>query len=322
MLYCFSRPQLQAAFPYDDMALQARFAHALGAEAVFDPRTGAFTRLGGGKVTLTGERVLLRCGHEDFASMASAAEEQGARLVESERERAAIRRWYALLPPRRPLFRLTADEILSGHLPRETAAWLTGETDVFFKSVRKGGHQILSARRLLFPDRVLKASLEGFARQGYGEYLVARRETVAEDAWGRREVRCFVWAGRPGALSRCLLGRPAEVPEAFPKAAEEFTARGGAAAGFPRNYVLDLAEWVGPEGPYVDVVELNPVSTALCYSGNSVFPPGSLTALGLESVPGLGDEFRYSCIREPSGPFSALLDGPPRAPLDGAWQLG
>ena len=41
--------------------------------------------------------------------------------------------------------------------------------------------------------------------------------------------------------------------------------------GFPKNYILDIGEFLKDEKLVPDVVELNPITPAMCYVNNSIF---------------------------------------------------
>ena len=105
------------------------------------------------------------------------------------------------------------------------------------------------------------------------------------DELGSVEGRFVVIDGEVANSSRCVRKLASRCDDEMVLFAEKATAaiRTVDESNFPKSYVLDIGKFVAGGNAFFDVVELNPLSMSLCYSGNSVFP-GKAGGLGAEYV--------------------------------------
>ena len=68
--------------------------------------------------------------------------------------------------------------------------------------------------------------------------------------------------------------------------------------GFPKNYVLDMGLFQRGGQVFADVVEINPLTTSLCYVNNSVFLDELPEIVGQNST--MGYEYRLDALLAPT----------------------
>ena len=69
---------------------------------------------------------------------------------------------------------------------------------------------------------------------------------------------------------------------------------------FPANYALDLGEFIDSNGnSYIDIVELNPISSSMCYVNNSIYADVVPEIGKCQRQLMMGAEFCYDAIANP-----------------------
>lgn len=69
--------------------------------------------------------------------------------------------------------------------------------------------------------------------------------------------------------------------------------------GFPSSYVLDMGLFEKNGETFADVVEMNPITTSLCYVNNSIFEEEVQEIAGLKTKWNIGVEYCYDALEHP-----------------------
>ena len=70
--------------------------------------------------------------------------------------------------------------------------------------------------------------------------------------------------------------------------------------GFPASYVLDLGDFIDADGcTYTDIVELNPLSSSLCYVNSSPFTVEVPEIAQVRQTWGMGFQFCLDYLSAP-----------------------
>ena len=142
---------------------------------------------------------------------------------------------------------------------------------VFIKTREKNFSVKTSIQKLASMDKALYAFLMDRCKDASSDLLISQWFTIKADSLGPIEARCIVIDGRIHNISRTVHSVKHAVPRKLNEAAHDKVERILENTGFPRSFALDLALFCYADGIVPDIVELNPLSIAMCYVNNSIF---------------------------------------------------
>ena len=129
--------------------------------------------------------------------------------------------------------------------------------------------------------------------------MISELYGIRSDSLGNKESRHFVVDGKIVNSSRQLKSIRHAVPQNLLTHAEEIVKSISQVQGFPKNYVIDICEFERGGRSFVDVVEMNPVTTSLCYVNNSVFFEMVPEVVSIRNKLRMGVEFCFDAITHP-----------------------
>ena len=128
------------------------------------------------------------------------------------------------------------------------------------------------------------------------QLLASAYYDIKKDAYGKKEARFFVMDGNILNCSRTLYSLKHSVSKKLMESAKSIVDKIGENKDFPRNYILDIVEFVEDHATFVDVVELNPLTTSMCYINNSVFDIVAEEIVFIYKKLGMGYEYCYDFL--------------------------
>ena len=265
MIYCFSSHVLSI----DEFAIQAQYAQHLGKFCLFDIEAGKTVNEFGECVNVKRKRVLLRASCGEREQIICELESMGAILAETVEDIKKIEKWTTFYSDR-PIALFRDKNSIRQALQKGTYSWMTPSAGLFIKSKRKGFSAIVNGSQLLnksfwcWEKTVRKNSLAD-------EYIVSEAMNISKDEIGFREVRLFVRNHQIQNMSRMIHTLQHEVEKVFYEKGLEVINR-LKAMKFPPNYVLDLAEIETPTIKKIVMIEMNTITSSMCYVNNSIFP--------------------------------------------------
>ncbi|MBO4676388.1 MAG: ATP-grasp domain-containing protein [Oscillospiraceae bacterium] len=277
----------------DDALLQYRYALALKRALLLEPNCGEVTDPEGCPASAAGKTLFLRTTSEHALRLLDGLCADGARPLETRQGIYRLKHWFLDLPPEREIRAFPNTAALRAALPE--LPWVRRAEKVFLKTVRKGVSG--SVRPAALEDDAFWAHLAGSGcLYPEEELLLSAFVDIARDELGTREWRCFVLGGQVCSVSRAVHSLAHMVPDAIRSAAERLTCLLCRRDGFPDCYVLDLMETTGGQ---IEIVELNPVSSSMCYVNNSIFTEQLPEVREVYARTGLGYEFCLDALRYP-----------------------
>lgn len=294
MIYCFLNEDIRD-LPHDPLYIQKEYAQRLGSLWVGDLEQQTLWASPGCDCTNSDEKMLLRCSYDHLKAGLRFLEAQGVNLVETEADIEKIESWHTLGLTARTIRELTLSEL-------QTAASdaFAASDQLFLKSKHKGFSAIIAASRIVQCDPEVFSFLETQCEKYGNSMLLSRYIPMKTDSIGTRETRHIVLDGRLANASRCLHSVQHTVPKSHRVKAQELIDRIRALGTFPSSYVMDLGEFMDAHNtPFLDIVELNPLSCSMCYVNNSIFDVAVPEIKQLHQSLRMGYEFCYDALRNP-----------------------
>ncbi len=294
MYYCFLKEDTDG-LTYDPLVIQKEYAKRLGCLCVGSLEKQAIFNDVGFEFPIANQRVLLRCAYDNLRDGLHLLEKNGANLIETDADIEKIETWHTLGLTNRQLRECDLSELLTA------SSKIIGATDkLFLKSKHKGFSAVISASRIARRDPEVVAYLEIQCRK-YGDRIILSKYIPFKmDSLGTRETRHVILDGKLANSSRFLHTIKHTVPRSHKVKAQEFIRQINDLGTFPCNYILDLGEFIDDNGnPYLDIVELNPLSCSMCYVNNSIFTVAMPEIGECQKSLLMGYEFCYDAIRNP-----------------------
>ena len=293
-LYCFSIDLLKGLLLEDDLYIQASYAASIGRIAIYKPTIDRFFNEKNIPLSVAGKELFIRSDYSHYHELEQAAMKHGAYIIETSQHRKIIQNWIDFYQQKRFIASISSQEILERCIEPVIREHLVNERTLFIKSKIKGFHQIVKAALLLYPNFQMEKIINNLSEYGINEFIISDMINIESDRWGKIEIRFFVIDGSIHNASRYLHSLPHFINDEFYKQADKIVKELSKYKEFPRNFVLDLA-LIKPKGNhYIDIVEINPISTAMCYINNSIFvndePANNIR---------IGNEFYYDMTFHP-----------------------
>lgn len=280
MYYCFVEEDLRELEDKDPFSLQASYARFIKQYCMLKTETGSITGATGEELAIEGEKVFLRASCTQMEEAMKILKEKGAILFEKEQDVLEILHWNEHNQTKRKVLSVHLRDLKKGACGPELESLLKTEKLLFLKSMKKGFCLKVSGERLLKKDIDVLAFLEEKCALFGEELLISPYLSIKKDSLGKKESRHVVIEGNILNSSRPLHSLVHAVPKSQIKKAEEAVKKLAEIEGFPLSYVLDIGEFENDGEKQVDIVEINPLTSSMCYVNNSIF--GSRKGVGLE----------------------------------------
>ena len=294
MYCCFLREDTDGLIN-DPLIIQKEYAKRIGSLYVGSLERQKIFDDSGAPVTIANEVVLLRCTYDNLIAGLRLLEKQGANLIETEADIKAIESWHELGLTKRQLWEVDLLDLVT------ESSKILGITDkIFVKSKSKGFSAVINTSRIAQLDSEIIAFLEAQSRK-YGNRMVfSKYIPIKTDSFGTRETRHVILDNQVANSSRFLHSIKHTAPKSHMTKAQEIVHRIKDLGVFPSNYVLDLGEFVDDnDNPYVDIVELNPLSCSMCFVNNSIFSVDVPEIREYRKLLMMGYEFCFDALRNP-----------------------
>lgn len=293
MLYCFIDEDLSRLPNDDELCIQQYYAQSINKSLKLSLNDDTLQG-DDADSALNGETVMLRATCEFADQAIERLDSLHIDLLETKANIARIEDWVALGIARRPVFDLEVDCRNPAKLKRLLMSNGLEKCEKLFLKTKQKGISLDFCRSLLLEEpESITAFLEVMGYEPNVEMIAAPFMDIATDKYGPREVRFFVFNGNVANGSRRVHSMPHEIEERFFSYADEVAAKISQRGDFPTNYVLDIAEF-GLDST-LDVVELNPITTSLCYANNSIFAHEPR----INSIENHGIEFAFDALKHP-----------------------
>ena len=299
--YCFDLKDLKTA-ENNPFVIQAEYAKRSGVCLIIDSERGEITH----DLDFSGKTVFLRCSCSQYKKDIALLQKRNAVVLENEDDICRIEAWY-----RNGICKRTIREVGLADLEDPVGLPLAtnGNACFFVKSVTKDFSAVVSSERLFSGDEEWLGFVRRHASLSGERFLIADYVPILCDSVGTVEFRHFVMNGSIINSSRCIHSLHHTVSKRRTGFAENIVAEIKQNSLFPLNYVLDTAVFVDQQGNMIDdVVEINPITTAMCYINNSVFlqpidavlPTAETVSYGFEYVlDSMLHPQRYDIMRKP-----------------------
>jgi hypothetical protein len=304
MFYCFVKKTINDVPDDEELLIQARYARSINSLIIYDSTREVFLNQFDESICIRNIPVLLRTSYEYYSTTAACIIKNGGILLEAPPEREVIQYWSNYLKPQRWIYLIRNEDLLRCQIEKDLEKKLLSNEYVFLKSSVKGFSKIIKARELLDYKSSFRAVIPRLNKLGINELIISENVKIAIDEYGKLEVRFIVLDNQIISASRFLHSKMHDVDTAFFEAAGIIISNISAKKGFPNNYVLDLAEIVTQNGSYIDVIEFNPISTALCYVNNTIFTCASNVIRSIHAKTGFGYEYCYDFLEGKNTYFS------------------
>lgn len=296
MLYCFIEEEL-AQLPEDDpLCIQDRYAGRLQQLCLYSLRRNMIMDQNNQKLEVMGKRILLRTSCQYLYEGIKAIKIAGGIPAETELDIKKIENWPELSISKRPVLAYSFQELKNSIKLKTVHEILNEWKEVFVKTREKGFSSRISVQRLLQNDDEVMSFLEKHCQKEDILFL-AEWMDIKEDSLGKKESRHIVMDGRIINSSRPLHSLKHVVPQSQRYAATELVKQISGREDFPKNYILDLGEFVKDENSFIDIVELNPLTPAMCYVNNSIFENVIPEIQPIFEKTGMGAEYCYDLMK-------------------------
>ena len=253
MRYCFIRELLDIVEASDSYQIQHQYALKIEKCLEYSIKEDCF--FDGNKEKVDTPRVMIMwigdCKY--VTKMDEVTEKYKINAIDNAYTRKKIQCWYQYGTTKRKIFTLKGTALLN----------YAKNNDLFFiKTMTKNRSAIIKNGNT--------RAVETWGNQD--EYIISEYQDILEDILGKKEVRFVVLNGRILNGSRYIHSLFHVVDSKFYKEAKRIKQKIDNLKCFPTSYVMDIALFADKYGnEYYDLVEINSISTALCYVNNSFF---------------------------------------------------
>lgn len=293
LFYCFDQDLVNLNSQNDDTLLQLCYAKALGNAVLFDSSKGIVTDTDGLPVNINDKCLFLRTTSERAVHFLNRLRDFGCELIEEPEDITRLKHWFDYVSPSREIKNFH-DTFSLRHYAFDLP-WVRHSSKVFIKTVRKSYSAVISKEALMDDNYWIERSI---SRQILPdeEIVLSRVENIKCDQFGECEWRIFVLNNQVNCASRSLYSLSHRVPDKVFYAAERFVDQLEKTIGFPTYYVLDLMETTRGQ---LEIVELNPVSSSMCYVNNTIFNDILPEIKQIHKVLGIGYEYCLDALLNP-----------------------
>ncbi|MGL4607615.1 MAG: hypothetical protein ACRCU3_09150 [Eubacteriaceae bacterium] len=246
---------------------------------------------------MEGKEILLRASYDIAKKAIDLLVQSGASVIENEEDIERIENWEKLYLTKRKIMSITAKEIFNISSNPEMFDFIKSQRKVFVKSRKKGFTLIVSTEKLLRQDQEVHKILDSIFKKSSKKLLISKAYDITEDSLGKKEARFFVIDGKIVNASRMVHSVKHSVPNSLVVAADKAVKTiDNSKFLFPSNYVLDIAEFRTENDRFTDIVEINPLTSSLCYINNSIYNVKIPEIEAIYNVLGAGYEYCYDAL--------------------------
>lgn len=294
MIYGFVKEDFEHLDTRNPLWIQAQYAKYINQYCEMDLKNGKIKDEYGQNRSVYQQTVLLRASCDNVDRGMKVLQERGAVLVENEKDVKQIENWYELGIAQRKIWEITYQDILNEKIEINRSA-----SYLFIKSKVKGFSCCARSEKLWEKEKDFMGFLENQCKQWGEHLLVCKAIKLRADSLGKRETRHVVINNKVINSSRHTIALVHSVPERYKIYAQEIADLICEKGNFPNSYVLDIGEFVEKERTYLDIVEINPLTTAMCYINNSIFTKNvEMYKKGTEKF-GMGVEYSMDYRQNP-----------------------
>ncbi len=301
--YCFVEEDIRDLPEQDPLMLQYRYAQRLNRALVCRLEQSRVCERERDLPELRGRRVMLRATCETADEAMGLLDRLGACLLENSEDLQRVREWDRLGLTERTVFPLRVSDLKTDGLWKSLPQELRDAGELFLKTRDKGFSLHISRERFFSGD--LRGLTERYCPSGSEELMLAPWYPVRSDSLGSMEARFFILEGRICNASRPVHSVRHAVPRSLRDGASAVLDKVLRDPLFPRSFVLDMGMFRYPDGVRADIVEINPLTTAMCYISNTVFDELTEECRQIYARTGWGYEY---CLDYLSHPGSYSLD--------------
>lgn len=295
MYFCFVKEEIGVLSPDDPLAIQAQYAIFLGIYCCCDLSHQRILDCNDNPFLIAGKQVFLRTTCDNVATASSLIAKFGGLLLESNDEVNQIEHWFRLSLTDRTFTEVSGGQLLNLMGDSSLITYLKANPTVFLKTVKKGVSAKIPSAKILSQDKMVCQFLESYSNT---PLILTEALELKYDCLGTKEARFFVFRGEIANGSRYLHSLAHTVPKSLWTAAKAMVNRITLHVDFPQNYVLDMGLFIKDNTTFADIIEINPISSSLCYINNSIFI-NSPIAFEAPEFMGVGAEFLYDAKMNP-----------------------
>ncbi len=286
-MFCFVKEDFEDIAHDNSLYIQAEFSKALNNFCLLDlKKQKIFDK--NGNVFFPNMSVMLRTTCTNVEKALYTLHLLGVLTIEKSNDIDKIESWFRFYQPKRTINEISAKSIFDIKLP--------DSEKIFIKSKKKGFTLITEKEKIINKNNELVNFIEEKCKDD--ELLISKFVKIKRDSLGTKESRHIVLNGKLVNSSRYFYCLRHNVPISQIKAANIIIDKLSTIVDFPKNYALDIGEFVEDGNKYIDVVEINPLSTSICYVNNSIFENSDYD-FKYNNIYGFGNEFFYDFLANP-----------------------
>lgn len=296
MRYCFVKEDLQGLSKHDPLIIQANYAMELNKFCCCSLLEQCIKDSDGSIIDVSEDLIFLRATCNTMYTAIKLLKSQNVKLIEDETDIKKIEYWDRYNISQRQIYSVCVDQILQKKYSDEIRCFLECTPKVFIKSRKKGFCAKISAEWLLDDNNMVISLLSQYCKNTYDELMISELFDNAKDSFGVKETRHFVLNRILTNSSRKVHTLKHSVMKSHIIKANDVIARLNMNTDFPVNYVLDIGDFKKQGKQITDVVEINPITSSLCYVNNSIFNQKIQKIENIFDMYGIGYEYCYDCL--------------------------
>lgn len=272
MYYCFVKEDLNEISKSDPLYIQVRYAERLGKCVYCSLNDRRLFDKNGTEVFIDNDTVFLRATCDSTQKAIDIITSKSGIVMETLDDIDLIEKWANYVDVQRDLFYVSFYELISDKKHLNIFNLLNNNELVFVKSSIKGFSAVVATEKIKNKDEQVISFLQKKCKELDSDILIVSDYCqIKKDSIGKKEARFWVLENEIINCSRMVHSVRHTVPKKLVVKAQEIVNALKNNQTFPNNYVLDVAEFCNENGSFVDVVELNPITNAMCYVNNSIF---------------------------------------------------
>lgn len=280
-MICFVKEDFEGMHSDNPLYIQAEFSKKLNNFCLLDLMSKKVTDESGNSISIDAP-VMLRTTCTNVDKALEILESLNVSTVESRMDIDKIENWFKYYKTKRDIIESSAKQIFYTEFPACER--------LFIKSKKKNFSLATTKEKIVNRDLGLVKFIEAYCKDEM--LLISNFLEVSKDSLGTKETRHIVINKKIISSSRCFYSLKHNVPKSQIRAAKNIVNQISKIEDFPKSYVLDIGEFLENGEKYIDVVEINPLSTSMCYVNNSIFEAPNYTFEGKNDY-GFGYEFFF-----------------------------
>lgn len=296
MYYCFCKEELESINNENPLYLQYIYSREINKCVLYSEKMNKFTSDNGAELYagMVNESIIPRSSYDKMSLLINALNYSEFNSLENLNDLKQITAWYKMNFHNRKIVEINAEELFDNN----TINVINGDGGLFVKTVNKGFSMICNADKLIEKRVEIEDTIFQMISHD-DKLLVSKYCQIKNDSIGKVEARFFVFDNKIINSSRYTCTLRHRVPKVLKNGAEFFVDK-IKNENFPSNYVLDIALFIDDECEFADIVEINPLSSSLCYLNNTVFFDIDESARDIACKYGFGYEYAFDYINNPN----------------------